>query len=274
MTISIQADPIPLRDSGDGSLRVGSSPVLLEHILDAFQGGSDPETIVRNAPTLELADVYAVLAHYLRHRGEFDAYLKARQVSEAAVRSKIVSEGRNGSSPRTRQGEAGRPPNTADSSDHRESTTSPRIRHRPEPLSLNSRQDERIESHTELLSRATVAVLFEADPVPLRDPGDGSLRVGQCRVLLELVLHAFQDGEPPESIVESYDTLQLAEVYAVLAHYLRHPEPFDAYLAAMEIEAEEIQAKLEAIGAWRTIDCRSTEVSNGSERTADAQPRR
>ena len=38
--------------------------------------------------------------------------------------------------------------------------------------------------------------------VPLREDPPGVLRVGKSRVLLELVIHAFQRGETPEGIVQ------------------------------------------------------------------------
>src|SRR6266576_1752649 len=56
--------------------------------------------------------------------------------------------------------------------------------------------------------------------VPLREEPAGVFRVGKSRVLLEVVLRAFKAGATPEAIVQSYDTLNLADVYAVVTHYL------------------------------------------------------
>src|SRR6516162_5981821 len=66
--------------------------------------------------------------------------------------------------------------------------------------------------------------------VPLREEPAGVLRVGNSRVLLELVLRAFKAGATPEAIVQSYDTLNLADVYAVVSRYLADPTPFEDYL--------------------------------------------
>ena len=63
--------------------------------------------------------------------------------------------------------------------------------------------------------------------VPLSEDRPGVFRVGKSRVLLELVLLAFQRGETPEGIIRSYRTLQLADVYAVISRYLANPGPFD-----------------------------------------------
>jgi uncharacterized protein (DUF433 family) len=84
------------------------------------------------------------------------------------------------------------------------------------------------------------------DAVPLRVDETGTVRVGKTRVILELVVHAFRDGATPEQIVQDYDTLNLADVYAVIGYYLRHRDEVDAYLAERAAEAEELRKKIEA----------------------------
>lgn len=84
--------------------------------------------------------------------------------------------------------------------------------------------------------------------VPLREVPPGVFRVGKSRVLLELVLNAFQRGETPEGIVRSYRTLELADVYAIISRYLANPAPFDDYLRRCDVEAEAVRRKLEAAG--------------------------
>jgi uncharacterized protein (DUF433 family) len=76
----------------------------------------------------------------------------------------------------------------------------------------------------------------------------GVLRVGKSRVLLELVIRAFQRGQTPEGIVRSYDTLGLSDVYAVVSYYLANPAPFDEYLRHCDETAESARRKLEAAG--------------------------
>jgi uncharacterized protein (DUF433 family) len=84
--------------------------------------------------------------------------------------------------------------------------------------------------------------------VPLREDPPGVFRVGNSRVLLELVLRAFQRGETPEGIVRSYRTLELADVYAVISRYLADRTPFDEYLRRCDEEAEAVRRQLEAAG--------------------------
>ena len=83
--------------------------------------------------------------------------------------------------------------------------------------------------------------------VPLREEPPGILRVGKSRVLLELVLRAFKAGATPEAIVQSYDTLSLADVYAVVTRYLRDPGPFEEYLLIRDEAATEVRRKIEEI---------------------------
>jgi uncharacterized protein (DUF433 family) len=81
--------------------------------------------------------------------------------------------------------------------------------------------------------------------VPLREEPSGVFRVGGSRVLLELVLRAFKSGATPENIVLSYDTLNLIDVYAVIAGYLANPAPFEEYLRQCDEAASETRRKIE-----------------------------
>jgi hypothetical protein len=81
--------------------------------------------------------------------------------------------------------------------------------------------------------------------VPLRENPPGVFRVGASRVLLELGLRAFKAGATPESIVQSYDTLNLTDVYAVVSRYLVDPAPFDDYLRRCDDVAAETRRKIE-----------------------------
>ncbi|HUT88793.1 MAG TPA: DUF433 domain-containing protein [Thermoguttaceae bacterium] len=95
------------------------------------------------------------------------------------------------------------------------------------------------------LENCTVAFTAQAEAPPLREDGSGALRVGESRVLLELVIRAFQDGATPETIVERYATLALPDVYAVIAYYLRHRGEIEEYLARREQKAEEVAQRIE-----------------------------
>jgi uncharacterized protein (DUF433 family) len=80
---------------------------------------------------------------------------------------------------------------------------------------------------------------------PLSWDASGALRVGRSGVLVELVMHAFQDGATPEAIAQRYPTATLADIYAVIAYYLRHREGIEAYLDAREQRAEAVRQCIE-----------------------------
>jgi len=82
--------------------------------------------------------------------------------------------------------------------------------------------------------------------VPLREDPPGVFRVGNSRVLLELVLRAFQRGESPEGIVRAYRTLHLPDVYAVIGRYLSNPAPFDDYLRQCDEQADAVRRQIES----------------------------
>ena len=82
--------------------------------------------------------------------------------------------------------------------------------------------------------------------VHLKRDASGAIRVGNSRVLLELVIRAFQNGETPESIVQSYDTLSLVDVYAVIGYYLSQPNAIDEYVTERSAVADVTRQRIEA----------------------------
>lgn len=91
------------------------------------------------------------------------------------------------------------------------------------------------------------AVALLPEPVPLIKDDAGRLMIIGTRVPLDTLVAAFKRGESPESIHESYDTVALVDVYAVLAYYLRHRVEVEAYLAEQEREGDEVQVFIESV---------------------------
>jgi uncharacterized protein (DUF433 family) len=79
-------EPIPLTKTADGVFRVGETRVTLDTVITSYNLGATPEEIVQQFPTLGLADVYAVVTYYLRHKTEVEAYLNERRERAKAVR--------------------------------------------------------------------------------------------------------------------------------------------------------------------------------------------
>jgi len=93
--------------------------------------------------------------------------------------------------------------------------------------------------------------------VPLWEDEHGKIRIGNTRVLLELVIHAFQQGESAEGIVDSYPTLKLADVYAVIAYYLAHRAQVEEYVRRVDETAARIQREVEANYTPETLALRA-----------------
>jgi uncharacterized protein (DUF433 family) len=92
MAFTIQPEPDVLRVDEHGVIRVGSSQVLLDIVIQEFHRGADPEAIAHGYPTLDLADVYAAIAYYLRHHSDIDEYLASRRTEADALRREIESK--------------------------------------------------------------------------------------------------------------------------------------------------------------------------------------
>jgi len=89
------------------------------------------------------------------------------------------------------------------------------------------------------------ALEIRTDTPPLRQDDSGAVRIGKTQVLLELVIRAFEDGATPETIVQRYPSTTLADIYAVIAYYLRHRDLVERYLGERERQAEDIRRRIE-----------------------------
>jgi uncharacterized protein (DUF433 family) len=86
-----------------------------------------------------------------------------------------------------------------------------------------------------------------AEPVPLTTDAEGVIRVGRTRVTLDTVVAAYRKGDTPEQIAQDYSSLQAADIYAVIAYYLRHQDEVAAYLARREQQADAVRRKFQAL---------------------------
>lgn len=82
--------------------------------------------------------------------------------------------------------------------------------------------------------------------LPLRRDEHGVIRVGDTRVTLDTLVAEFEQGVSAETIIQDYQTLELADVYAVFAFYLRHKPQVEAYLQEQQRLGEELRRQIEA----------------------------
>jgi uncharacterized protein (DUF433 family) len=103
MIFTRQTKTVPIRQDEDGVIRVGGTRVTLGTIVRAFNYGLSPEEIFIALRAVSLADIYEVIAFYLRHQSEVDAYIRdehaevmrpefeARHPDLAAIRARLVT---------------------------------------------------------------------------------------------------------------------------------------------------------------------------------------
>ncbi len=87
MLLVIEPERIPLTPNRDGVVLVTDTRVSLDLIVAAFVAGATAEEIAQKYSSVSLADVYAVLTYYLRHRDAVEAYLDLRSEQRGRVRA-------------------------------------------------------------------------------------------------------------------------------------------------------------------------------------------
>jgi len=79
---------------------------------------------------------------------------------------------------------------------------------------------------------------FELPRVPLHEDAHGVVRVVGSRVTLDSVVAVFDRGATPEEVVQSFPSLGLGDVYAILAWVVSRRADVDAYLARRASEEQ------------------------------------
>ncbi|MCI0359822.1 MAG: DUF433 domain-containing protein [Planctomycetaceae bacterium] len=90
--LPLQAESPPLRFDEGGVIRVGNGRISLDLIVEQYENGATPEDMVRAYDTLALADAYAAISYYLRHRDLVRNYLKRRAEEGEVLRTTIESD--------------------------------------------------------------------------------------------------------------------------------------------------------------------------------------
>jgi uncharacterized protein (DUF433 family) len=83
---------VPLTTGEAGVLLITGTRVPLDSVIHAFNEGATPEEIAQNFPTLDLADVYAVVSYYLQNRSEVEQYLEQRKVQQEELKRELQAQ--------------------------------------------------------------------------------------------------------------------------------------------------------------------------------------
>jgi uncharacterized protein (DUF433 family) len=76
MTLQIELEPMTLNVNDDGVVRVAGTRLTLDRVVAAFEQGATTEEIAQQYPSLQLADIYAVIGFYPRRRPSVQAQLR------------------------------------------------------------------------------------------------------------------------------------------------------------------------------------------------------
>lgn len=90
-----------------------------------------------------------------------------------------------------------------------------------------------------------MTTILNQSVVPLTRMDNGVYRVSGTRIPLERVIESHKAGATPADIVDSFDTLNLADVYSVIGFYLKNPDAVESYLREREAEAVKLQQAVE-----------------------------
>ncbi len=82
-----QTAPLTLWE--DGSIRIGSSRIPIDSIVQEFNCGATAEQIQDDFPTLTLREIYGAISYYLEHQSRVDDYLERREQDAAQVRLEV-----------------------------------------------------------------------------------------------------------------------------------------------------------------------------------------
>jgi uncharacterized protein (DUF433 family) len=91
-----------------------------------------------------------------------------------------------------------------------------------------------------------MSIIIHPDPVPLRVDEEGSIRLANTRITLDVFIADHRRGMTAEQIVDQLDTLTLSDGYGALAYYYGHKDELDDYLAHRSTEADKMQREIEA----------------------------
>jgi uncharacterized protein (DUF433 family) len=90
MTLVLQdQQPVPLKADAEGVIRVAQTRVSLDTVVTAFKNGATAEQIAHDYPSVDRADIYAVIAFYLHHRAGIEDYLAEQRDDAKRIREEM-----------------------------------------------------------------------------------------------------------------------------------------------------------------------------------------
>jgi uncharacterized protein (DUF433 family) len=89
MTMLNPIQVVPLTQLDDGTIMITDTGVPLETVVARHNLGETPMEIHEGYPTVGLAVVHLVIAYYLSHKAECDAYVERQRQRTEAARARL-----------------------------------------------------------------------------------------------------------------------------------------------------------------------------------------
>src|SRR5947207_7210430 len=87
--------------------------------------------------------------------------------------------------------------------------------------------------------------------VPLTLTESGTICVTGSQVALESVVYQYQQGDTAEAILESFPSVKLADIHAVISYYLNHRDQVDEYVHDQQKRASTVREDNESDPAYK-----------------------
>ena len=88
-----RTQPAPFYVEENGAARVVGTRFPIEFIIENWLAGESPEVIAQSFVPLDLEKVYTVVAYYLSHREELDAYLAELDANWERLKEEMAAAG-------------------------------------------------------------------------------------------------------------------------------------------------------------------------------------
>ena len=86
---------VPIAVDEKGFWRVEGTRVGVDVILQQYLDGASADQIAEDFPSVIPCQIYGIIAYYLQHRDEVNAYLKEAENKASVLRDRIDSESGN-----------------------------------------------------------------------------------------------------------------------------------------------------------------------------------
>ncbi len=118
--------------------------------------------------------------------------------------------------------------------------------------------------------------LDETISIPLVITEQGTIRIKGSRVSPDSIVHHFKLGATAEQIVQSFPSLNLADVYSSIVYYLTHHQEVEAYLEQQKAAGDNLREELESSPVYladiRDLRSRILRRSKVAQENGEATP--